>query len=513
MRQENERMGKMNRIWTFMGLLLVGLAVALAMSSGAVLAEGPGTQAALGTEFTYQGHLKLNGAAINQPCDFGFSLWDSESGTSGQIGSELFRLDTPVENGRFTAVLDFGADPFQGDERWLKITVRYPTDIDPWVTLTPRQKLTATPYALYAMNSPAHWGESWSGNSVGLVLSSNDYYGLWATSGSGYPAVVGNATGGSVVLPTGGDGLHGMGSNNGVYGWGTTAGVAGHSSSGRGVKGTSGTSVGVEGTSTSGAGVKGTSTSNYGVFAHSDNGTSLYVDGAGANGLRVDSAGESAIYVGSAGHDGIRVNSANWSGVYVYGAGSDAIRVQGAGQDGLRIFSATRNFIRLGPADNDLRLIVATSGDVYSDGEFYSSGADFAELMVASPGAITEPGDVLMIGPDGKPQPCFRPNATNLLGVHSTDPAYVGGSGDNFDIEGKIPVGITGIAPVKVSAENGPIEPGDLLTSSSLQGHAMKASAVTIEDVSFYRPGTILGKALEPLDEGTGVISALIALQ
>ena len=100
-----------------------------------------------------------------------------------------------------------------------------------------------------------------------------------------------------------------------------------------------------------------------------------------------------------------------------------------------------------------------------------------------------------------------------MLGVYSTDPAFVGGAGDNFDIEGKIPVGITGIAPVKASAENGPIVPGDLLTSSSLPGHAMKAGAVTIDEVTFHRPGTILGKALEPLDEGTGVISVLVALQ
>lgn len=493
----------MNGRWAFMRLLLVGLAVVLAMSSGLALAEGPETQAALGTEFTYQGHLKLGGGAINQPCDFGFSLWDSESGTTGKIGSSQYLMDVPVQNGRFTAVMDFGAGSFQGDERWLEIEVRYPTDIDPWVTLTPRQKLTATPYALYALNSPDHWGESWSGNGVGLVLSSNDYYGLWATSGSGYPAVVGNATGGSVVLPTGGDGLHGMGSNNGVYGWGSTAGVTGDSSSGTGVKGTS----------TSSHGVHGHSTNGNGVFAHSDNGTSIYVDGAGGYGLNVNSAGQSGIYVHSAGHDGIRVNSANWSGVYVYGAGSDAIRVQGAGQDGLRIFSATRNFIRLGPHVDDLRMIVATSGDVYSDGEFYSTGADFAELMTPPEGAACEPGDVLVIGPDGKPQLSSAPNATNLLGVHSTDPAYVGGSGDNFDIEGMIPVGITGIAPVKVSAENGPITPGDMLTSSSLPGHAMRASEVTIDDVTFYRPGTILGKALEPLDEGTGVISALVALQ
>jgi len=54
---------------------------------------------------------------------------------------------------------------------------------------------------------------------------------------------------------------------------------------------------------------------------------------------------------------------------------------------------------------------------------------------------------------------------------------------------------------------------GDLLTTSSTPGYAMRASPVTIEGITFYLPGTILGKALEPLEEGTGVILVLVTLQ
>ena len=61
--------------------------------------------------------------------------------------------------------------------------------------------------------------------------------------------------------------------------------------------------------------------------------------------------------------------------------------------------------------------------------------------------------------------------------------------------------------------EDGTISPGDLLTTSSTPGHAMKAEPVTIEGVEIYAPGTILGKALEPLEEGTGVILVLVTLQ
>ncbi len=68
-----------------------------------------------------------------------------------------------------------------------------------------------------------------------------------------------------------------------------------------------------------------------------------------------------------------------------------------------------------------------------------------------------------------------------------------------------IPVGIVGIVPVKVSAENGPIHRGDLLTTSATPGHAMRADT--------YIPGAILGKAMGELQSGTGVIEVVLLLQ
>jgi hypothetical protein len=63
--------------------------------------------------------------------------------------------------------------------------------------------------------------------------------------------------------------------------------------------------------------------------------------------------------------------------------------------------------------------------------------------------------------------------------------------------------------PVKVSAENGPIQAGDLLTTSSTPGHAMRCEEL---EQCF---GRTLGKALEGLDAGqdTGVIRVLVTLQ
>jgi hypothetical protein len=71
--------------------------------------------------------------------------------------------------------------------------------------------------------------------------------------------------------------------------------------------------------------------------------------------------------------------------------------------------------------------------------------------------------------------------------------------------DGAIEVAIAGIVSVKVSAENGPIQRGDLLTTSNTPGHAMKATE--------FIPGTILGKAMGTLDSGTGVIEVLVLLQ
>jgi len=197
------------------------------------------------------------------------------------------------------------------------------------------------------------------------------------------------------------------------------------------------------------------------------------------------------------------------SGDAMFGYGFSGVPLKVAGYSGTNLIEAWD----WGPIADDLRFKVTRSGDVYIDGSFIDTGADFAEMMATAEGVTYDRGDLLVIGPDGKPLPSSAPNVTNLLGVYSTDPGFVGGAGDDGDTRGKIPVAITGIVPLKVSAENGAILPGDLLTSSSSPGHAMKASPVTIEGITFYVPGTILGKALEPLEEGTGVILVLVTLQ
>jgi hypothetical protein len=54
---------------------------------------------------------------------------------------------------------------------------------------------------------------------------------------------------------------------------------------------------------------------------------------------------------------------------------------------------------------------------------------------------------------------------------------------------------------------------GDLLTTSSIPGFAMRAEPVNIDGIEIYRPGTILGKAMGTLESGTGIIEVLVTLQ
>jgi hypothetical protein len=77
-------------------------------------------------------------------------------------------------------------------------------------------------------------------------------------------------------------------------------------------------------------------------------------------------------------------------------------------------------------------------------------------------------------------------------------------------LAGEVPVAMVGIVPTKVSAENGRIRAGDLLTSARTPGHAMKAKPVVVRGLKLYPTGAILGKALQPLWKGRGVIKVLL---
>ena len=72
---------------------------------------------------------------------------------------------------------------------------------------------------------------------------------------------------------------------------------------------------------------------------------------------------------------------------------------------------------------------------------------------------------------------------------------------------GEVPVAIVGIVPTKVSAENGAVRVGDLLTTSHTPGYAMRCTN------RLRCIGATIGKAMEPLKNGKGVIKVLVTLR
>jgi len=107
----------------------------------------------IGSAFTYQGRLLDDNIAADGLYDMQFRLYDDPNIlTAGQIGSTIDDNDVGVVDGYFIAELDFGSDAFDGDARWLQVSVRPGASIDPndFFALSPLQPVAPTPYALHA---------------------------------------------------------------------------------------------------------------------------------------------------------------------------------------------------------------------------------------------------------------------------------------------------------------------------------------------------------------------------
>lgn len=106
-----------------------------------------------GTSFTYQGRLTDGGSTANGNYDLQFTLWDSTSG-GNQVGATQTVSSVLISAGIFTVTLDFGTNSFTGGNRYLEISAR-PSGVGSFTVLTPRQPVTATPYAMRSANASA----------------------------------------------------------------------------------------------------------------------------------------------------------------------------------------------------------------------------------------------------------------------------------------------------------------------------------------------------------------------
>ncbi|RJR26444.1 MAG: hypothetical protein C4574_07215 [Candidatus Latescibacterota bacterium] len=141
-----------------------------------------------------------------------------------------------------------------------------------------------------------------------------------------------------------------------------------------------------------------------------------------------------------------------------------------------------------------------------------TGGSDIAEPFDVTAAADVMKGMVLAIDPaspgslkiaDAAYDRCV---AGIVSGAGEVEPALVMSQAGTI-ADGRYPVALTGRVYCLADASNGPIEPGDLLTTSSTPGHAMKAV-----DPS-RTPGAVLGKAMTPLASGRGLVLVLVSLQ
>jgi len=265
-----------------------------------------------------------------------------------------------------------------------------------------------------------------------------------------------------------------------------TAGVVGFAT------GDTGNTFGVAGVSFSpaGQGISGNNTSPvggggggvFGVTSAGDGGFSF-----GVSGVALANTGASVGVVG-------QTFSPNGIGGLFDNAAGGNILVGGVGQPAVAVFR------------------VDGHGTVFADGGFRPSGADFAESMAVT-GDISKyaPGDLLVIDSAASRQVALaqQPYSTLVAGIYSTQPGMLGSTRrvEEAAAKDELPLAVVGIVPCKVSAENGPIHVGDLLVTSATPGHAMKGTDRN------RMLGAVVGKALEPLEKGTGLILVLVTLQ
>ncbi len=169
--------------------------------------------------------------------------------------------------------------------------------------------------------------------------------------------------------------------------------------------------------------------------------------------------------------------------------------------------------VGIGTANPTTKLHVAgdgaISGNLTVSGTLNAKYQDVAEWVPSSQELAT--GTVVVLDSTKSNYVIASEQAydTQVAGVITAQPGLaLGESG-----EGKVLVATTGRVKVKVDASNSPIKIGDLLVTGDKQGFAMKSLPVEFSGVRLHRPGTLIGKALEPLAGGQGEILVLLSLQ
>jgi hypothetical protein len=149
------------------------------------------------------------------------------------------------------------------------------------------------------------------------------------------------------------------------------------------------------------------------------------------------------------------------------------------------------------------------TGNITVTGNISAKYQDVAEWVPASQAIPAATVVVLDSRKSNQVLPSSQAYDMRVAGVISANPGIaLGEAGTN-----KVLVATTGRVKVKVDATRSPVRIGDLLVTSDREGYAMKSEPISIGGRQIHAPGTLIGKALEPLDSGMGEILVLLSLQ
>jgi len=213
--------------------------------------------------------------------------------------------------------------------------------------------------------------------------------------------------------------------------------------------------------------------------------------------------------VGGLNIDGIAVTSSQWSA-----AGTNNINYTPAGNVGIGNATPTSKLDVTGNTNITGNITVGGTGNITAAGTIEAGNIkakyqDVAEWVPSS--EQLSAGTVVVLDQTKSNQVISSTVSydTRVAGVISEQPGItLGESG-----AGKVLVATTGRVRVKVDATRAPIQIGDLLVTGDTPGVAMKSEPIELGGRQMHMPGTLIGKALEPLAKGKGEILVLLSLQ
>jgi hypothetical protein len=236
---------------------------------------------------------------------------------------------------------------------------------------------------------------------------------------------------------------------------------------------------------------------------YTDFGLRLIRDNTGANGhSQLTHRGTGNLYVGAmeAGKVVLRTNAA------------DRVTIDATGNVGIGTAAPSAKLHVAGTTTITGALSSGTlsvTGDVSATGNIAAKYQDVAEWVPSRQLLVAGTVVVLDSSLSNHVVASSASYDTRVAGVVSAKPGVILGESGS----GKVMVATTGRVRIKVDATRGAILVGDLLVTSEREGYAMRSEPVDLGGTKLHRPGTLIGKALEPLATGTGEILVLLSLQ